>query len=565
MIGIAFYYFYFYSYYNTHSNDNDNDNNKSLSLLEDLLDSACRLPNNTCHSAVFAQGRTLKVKHEIEANTVLLEIARPGHMSDTDAMQDEWIQKHFFNCHHIKTVATNSNQQSPYILETEPEPVQSRAYLAVLLIRMLKGQHKVHDPVVKKWLEYLPTIPEMQQHHPVLQDSSELQSTLGSHSAAYYWIGQKQDLVHAEYQALTAQYPDFANQVSRNEYTYARCLGMSRALSTPPTVNMQASLALVIDAMNHDAKQENVGYVYNPVTDKFVAIAKTNIAAGSELLLSYGQRLYPSRLFASYGFVPPQQESSSLLGGSGGVNLAVFHKVHSSMPWATPPPQQQGNHLVHYLTYDVGHESCLQAPSGDDNNMIHPTSLLKYYQFIFLEWAGSIADFWIFPVHNGHDVPDALYWTMSLCRFLTMTPNDEQGAVERVGLQLSNMYTSNLAYESFLFLGAQDATNPAWEYRAIFLLQQLARTAVEQFGSTVQQEEAQIKASVPHSTAWNVAMVRRSELSSLQVVLDYAQSRLDKLSKFKPATGLRQEPCPLEHSLWVVEWAKNGLHLPFTV
>jgi hypothetical protein len=107
-----------------------------------------------------------------------------------------------------------------------------------------------------------------------------------------------------------------------------------------------------------------------------------------------------------------------------------------------------------------------------------------------------------------------------------------------------------------------DKDNEAWEFRSMVVLKRLASQAMALFGTnaSAEEERRRIAVSETHSTEWNVAHVRLSELLTLQKLVDLAEKTLqaNRGTMLDPPFEdyhVRAQPCPKEHSDFILKYA----------
>jgi hypothetical protein len=351
--------------------------------LDELLKVACASTFSrkgfNCHNAIYADGRTLKVKQDIPQHEYLFEIPVAGYLSDQQAAQDEWIQSHGL----LKATHKLTNQS-----------VGTKPLLSFYLAQLLTKKRAPSSDVQQRWLDYLPSYNDLASFHPCLLDPKVLETQLGTtHSLAYNMVvRQRQDLFDSEYEAFHREMMDPSmmlegneseyyehNIVSAQDFRYARVLQMSRYFFLPrePEVQMTAAMTLLLDAFDHRHEpHDNVEYVFNKYTGAFRAKSKVPIQAGEQLAISYGNKT-ESALYAIYGFVTGD-------GLFSGASLAVSHELY--LPEVDIP--NQNSELVNYLLYDDGYSECIQE------NLESVAARLKFFKLYALTFLANDQTFW---------------------------------------------------------------------------------------------------------------------------------------------------------------------------
>ena len=204
----------------------------------------------------------------IAAGELIMRLPRPLQIWDLDALRDKYIQHEFLglddngNSDSIRRVARHKDTQNP---------LDSGAYLAVYLIRLLHGsraenvgqtcdgadvncklvgtwkdmyQHKERVQMLSGYLDILPTIIDRQgesnfnpHSHPLFWSSSLVESFFPRYTHTYDLIRHYQQMIESEYAALTLASEDFKRNVNYAEYLNMRINVLSRAFGVSASRN----------------------------------------------------------------------------------------------------------------------------------------------------------------------------------------------------------------------------------------------------------------------------------------------------------------------------------------
>jgi hypothetical protein len=193
----------------------------------------------------------------ILAGELVMRLPRPLQVWDLDALRDKYIQHELLGLGEIglkKKGARHKNTQNP---------LDSGAYLAVYLIRLLHGsrdsnagqtcnqadanckvtgmwddmsQHKERVPILSAYIDILPTINDRQgqsnlnpHSHPLFWSLKLVESLFPRYTYTYDLIRHYQQMIESEYAALTLVSKDFERNVNYVEYLSMRINVLSRA------------------------------------------------------------------------------------------------------------------------------------------------------------------------------------------------------------------------------------------------------------------------------------------------------------------------------------------------
>ncbi|KAL3759448.1 hypothetical protein ACHAWU_000747 [Discostella pseudostelligera] len=193
----------------------------------------------------------------ILAGELVMRLPRPLQIWDLDALRDKYIQHELLGLGEIgikKKGARHKNTQNP---------LDSGAYLAVYLIRLLHGsrdsnagqtcnqddancnvagmwddmsQHKERVQMLSAYIDILPTTNDRQSHsnqnphsHPLFWSLKLVESLFPRYTYTYDLIIHYQQMIESEYAALTLVSKDFKRNVSFVEYLSMRINVLSRA------------------------------------------------------------------------------------------------------------------------------------------------------------------------------------------------------------------------------------------------------------------------------------------------------------------------------------------------
>eukprot|EP00980_Cylindrotheca_fusiformis_P030706 scaffold25278_cov132-Cylindrotheca_fusiformis.AAC.7 len=334
-----------------------------------FLSAICR--KVTCARFVIPVSRTLKAARPIRAGETLFEIPRNMQFWDTDALRDDFVQKHLLSARHGQT----------------GNPLSSGAFLAAWIALKLNSDQAESEQAMQSYLELLPSEDES-RHHPLLWDKEELKESLGGHSLNFAVANAYSDMIESEYSALVqASDGKFSIIVTDDDYRVARINVLSRSFNPGRDALVEEidgeemelyerhgldfsegcrAMVPILDMLNHHPNP-NVGYSYDKRKEAFIIDARNSIASGWELFDSYG-KFTDSHLFAKFGFVNGD--------GSGWTqaSMALFHRIldtgmdqeFSYLPSngevTDSLKDYQRKQLIRYLQYDDGYTDCIDGP-----------------------------------------------------------------------------------------------------------------------------------------------------------------------------------------------------------
>ena len=148
------------------------------SSVKAFLSKACRTAS--CGAFVVPIRRTLQAIKPLRKGDKLMEIPRRMQIWDLDALQDPFVRS-LLSARHDRT----------------GNKLPSSAFLAVFLA-MQKGNATLTDPLLKSYLELLPSETDVTSH-PMFWEANEFNDMLGGHSCTMHIARMYQAMVHSEY------------------------------------------------------------------------------------------------------------------------------------------------------------------------------------------------------------------------------------------------------------------------------------------------------------------------------------------------------------------------------
>lgn len=524
--------------------------------------------------------RTLYANQNISKGSLILDIPRPTHLWQTDALLDPFIRENLFSARH----------------EVSGQLVDHKAYLAAYLAMYANSTSSYST-----YLNYLPTEKDYELH-PIFQPLDRLAQTFGTHSMAYILIRNQRMEWESEYQAFVRKSPAFGKQVSNlHDYLVARIHVVSRAYSTLTTPQesdvvggTKSDLDLylralnynyakdgftvmvpILDALNHHHKNYNVEYKYNPDSHSFSILAAQDIPVNTELTINYGSKV-DQWLYTNYGFVNTDGS------GRAGASLAAFHTLHAakaSIPREAAAYKEyqeaQRKELLAYFHYDDGIDHCVG--SQDDTTPLQrilDDDLLEFKRMKFnllktivndpLRWmvslpprnvsaAGSFGvPTFSMDVMETLDKDSGLMGIFSTCRLLALAKEDYTGRAKEVLEGLLKKYST--AEPKFRMIPG----SPQLEYRARVWLKRLVLSTLQKYKdcpttSSSSAEEAERLLTLQSGNNHNVpalqimeSHIRLEELQTLEFLLEYTNQYLER--EKNAAKHIHEKPCPAELS-----------------
>lgn len=583
--------------------------NKDSKIYEFLSTYICqdRVNEGYCHPLLrpSAKRRTHYVGQTSQNSTirrgeVVLNLPRAKLISDLDALRDTYIQKELLSARHERTA----------------NPLDSGAFLAAYLSRMYKivmvdskGEKSASDykdmdmyDDFKDFLTILPNHKDMIDH-PTQWSEKKLLSLFGKSSLVYRLVVGYREMITSEYNAFSRVSPNFESYIDLDTYTVMRLNVMSRSFGTgPPSayeeMKDQTSYAIkeeliryeekagvnltngcramspILDMWDHHANP-NVKWMYDTNLQAFIIQAVTTIHPGHDIMVSYG-KYTDTHLFAKFGFV--NGDGSGYIEGSiAGIHTILdqgmghqFSYMTMDNNMALPPAHfSQKQELLHYLTFDDGHDECVKRKDDSDSFK------LKTLKFIHLQHIANLRDRWVLkisprnptskpamnsripimveaPKFDSKKVKFDGSKLISTCRLLALTTNDFGGDANEV---LSEVLRNNTA-KTFMIARQTDEL----EFRALTWLARLTSISLSRYPSTVPKDiEALMSSDLEfRSKEWSAAHVRLGEMQTLEVLRSIATSGARQmLNNIKGrdvgddddrSIYIRHKPCPLEYS-----------------
>ena len=370
-----------------------------------------------CHPALIADGRSKRVSQDLSAGTILLNIPHSLTIWDLDAMRDPTIQKQLFfpptSSH--RTKRSGASYLSVYLARLWKQSRKEGNHPSTLLSYML-------SPLLKDWLQVLPTYDDFRLFHPVLWTDAELRDRLGDYTTAYEYVTIWRMMFETEYAEFADGFDGFSHEISLEEYLESRLIVGTRAALVRHDEHGFASRTIPdselnnykrdaavdffehgfhilvpgFDMFDHDIANvdETAVYHYNWQTSSFQTLVerKPHLPAGSPVTISYGSGKTDPDLLARYGFVTGDGYHPT------DISLATNHPVLLSTPQFSRVENVKGTiefvqSLAKYLQYDDGYSSCVIPRSGK-NGSDDAEWNLKVQKFQFLHRRSSLKEFW---------------------------------------------------------------------------------------------------------------------------------------------------------------------------
>ena len=242
----------------------------------------------------------------IAAGDHIMTLPRPLQIWDLDALRDEFIQQHFLGFPPDGSTKLQRKQIIALHKETN-NPLDSGAYLAVHLLRLLHGSQQTHQDmgkqcaietdecisdessgsklvswtdtkqhserlkILRDYLDILPTYDDRKSRsstsnmheHPIVWNKATLESLFPKYTQTYNLIISYQSMVQSEYNALKSASPDeynalksaspdeFGRNVNFTEYLGMRINVLSRAFSAMVSANDVGPSWNAVDHTNH--------------------------------------------------------------------------------------------------------------------------------------------------------------------------------------------------------------------------------------------------------------------------------------------------------------------------
>ena len=577
------------------------DGNAVDPLVQNFLDLTCRHSDVFCHTGLTASRRTQKATRSIETGATVLEIPRRFQIWDLDALRSSFVRDQLLRARiHLEEQHENGI------------PLPSAAFLAAHISLLQVSNVTDIDPLLAYYLKnVLPAYEDYLDFHPILWQGEYIADVLGMYTLSYIHVMAFRRLLGDEYAAFSAASPMFAERVSREAYLAARLNVMTRsfgtgeldqfhheAMSSIPWVEEldyyrqtagvdldhgSHAMVPILDVYDHHAKP-NVDFSYDVHKRAFVVSAVTKIAAGYEIMDSYGKRT-DSDLFARYGFVNGD--------GSGWTqaSLALWHTVD-----VQPENVVQSNRLLpnevmrvlRYLQYDDGYENCITPTSHNQEDFETAAWEFKKLKLEYLLSIATVESRWVFrmsprdklstpSVSSDHPItlePPPPFDMRSLqfdgnavfgtCRLLVLTHVDYGGnnatAMLRQALLEKSTESTTKKKAQFVLPPTQDGL----EYRTQLCIARMASTALNRFGVSVEDQRAlvsRLNREAFGSHNWTAAHLRLGEMQSLEMLKQVAFTGLHRLfgpdalslKSTDPAYSMRDKPCPPKYLRPLVE------------
>lgn len=259
------------------------------------------------------------------------------------------------------------------------------------------------DPIMKSYMEVLPTRGDYEAFHPIFWNSTTL-GKLRMSSSSYDWVIHLQQDLDSNYQALAKISQQFRTEVSFEDFVTAQLNVWTRSFGTGPLFSKDGddddddalykelqeyledngidllskgchSMVPILDLYNHFGTNPNVGFVYDKKKQAFVVTSQNTIKMGQEIYDSYGKHT-EAHLFGKYGFV-------NLIIGSDHTeaSLALYHPVYANIVIADERKQEQDSYklltkqMLRYMQFDDGYQDCVQPTNmkwnSGDNGTYH--------------------------------------------------------------------------------------------------------------------------------------------------------------------------------------------------
>jgi hypothetical protein len=252
----------------------------------------------------------------VAAGEHLMTLPRPLQIWDLDALRDKFIQQHFLG--YSQDGSSDHIQEHIALHKETKNPLDSGAYLAVYLLRLLQGslmrqevesgnncraetnecapkdsqdaaldqwtdleQHSERIDLLRDYLKILPTYGDRIadsntgegniHEHPITWNKQMLESLFPKYTHTYNLIVSYQTMVHSEYNALKATSPEeFGANVNYTQYIGMRINVLSRAFSAITHEHDSGTAWKIIDSKPRSLSNELMSYT----TSNFGAASK---------------------------------------------------------------------------------------------------------------------------------------------------------------------------------------------------------------------------------------------------------------------------------------------------
>jgi hypothetical protein len=576
-----------------------------------------------CDPGLMAtQGRLVKTSRNLPRGTTILQVPKQLTFWDLDALRnEEFVQRElFFDKNSLTTMKKRSgatylaaylaklwkevSDQATNSTTIEDDEKQNRntPRSASLLFSTVSM-----PPMFKHWFQVLPTYEDFRQFHPVLWTDEELARRLGKETTAYQYVILWKEMYYDDYYDLANASATFQNEISLERYLQARLIVTTRSLkvshdelkkrASKPTLDelnryeLEAGVQLLrhgyhalvpgFDFFNHHALQYGASYDWDDKSQSFQTKirATPSLAAGSEILINYGQHHSDPDLFARYGFVTGDGTHFTE------VNLAVHHQVMFVNRQEDHKLRSRSfiTKLAKYLQYDDGYDHCVEKPTneGVSAHKEEDASVvawdLKKSKIIYLH-ERSNSKTWFITLEprvspdQGNYRPEQLESTgvpqfdlnyhggllmgtsqalsemevTALCRAISVIHTDYGGQALEILLE-------NASNRTF-FLAPDPVGNQALEYRTWNCVRRLATQALQRYEDSRSMslaKQLERTASLTRAnTSWAGEHLRAGEMLSLEMLITLTTSHLKEATKdfvqsesLHPAFHVRDNPC----------------------
>jgi len=253
----------------------------------------------------------------IQAGELVMRLPRTLQIWDLDALRDEFIQQEFLGLDSrssgsIESTDATAAKQSIARHKDTQNPLDSGAYLAVYLIRLMHGaqakfddssnnneqrgknegeeckliiqwsdvdQHKQRIMMLAPYFDILPTVADRSSStnphsHPLFWSLSTIQSLFPRYTHTFDLILHYQQMIKSEYEALQLLSIEFGNNVEYLEYLNMRINVLSRAFGVQATSNdngakWSTSGELLLSDEMRSYETSNFGSSLNDDDDEF--------------------------------------------------------------------------------------------------------------------------------------------------------------------------------------------------------------------------------------------------------------------------------------------------------
>ena len=538
-----------------------------------------------CHPALIADGRSKRVSQDLSTGTILLNIPHSLTIWDIDAMRDPTIQKQFFfpPTSSTRTKRSGASYLTVYLARLWKQSRKEGNYPSTLISYMI-------SPLLKDWLQVLPTYEDFRLFHPVLWTDADLRDRLGDYTAAYEYVTIWRMMFETEYKEFADGFDGFSQEISLEEYLESRLIVgtraalvrhdehgfASRTIPDSELINYKRDAAVDFfehgfhilvpgfDMFDHDVSNidETAVYHYNWETSSFQTLVerKPHLPAGSQVTISYGSDKTDPDLLARYGFVTGDGYHPT------DISLAIHHPVLLSTPQFSRLENVKGTldfaqSIAKYLQFDDGYSGCV-VPMPGQNDSGGADWNLKVQKFQFLHRRSSLKEFWFVsfsprrlhrnssehrpPQFNMEQQIQSLQYPassehaqklhrgiVSTCRVISLTSDDFGGKAAAMLEEGSNSRGFYLDPD-----GEDGRNNRALEYRTWNCVQRLANGALDRSPRSLveqielvrtldRQKQSGEQSSSPDSYwKWTIEHVRLGEMQSLEVLTTLASSKM---------------------------------------